>query len=78
MSWILPWLTSMLQPTEHVTPPHLELLGAPEVRPFKEALADARVRFDEEVKRLVSLEERALRPDNDRLTGVANPLELGR
>ena len=42
----------MTEPTEHVTPPHLELLGAPEVRPFEEALADARARWKEEVQRL--------------------------
>jgi hypothetical protein len=38
--------------TDHVTPPHLELLGAPEVRPFEEALADANKRWQDEVKRL--------------------------
>jgi hypothetical protein len=41
----------MTQPTDHVTPPHIELLGAPEVRPFDEALADARARWKEEVER---------------------------
>lgn len=41
----------MTQPAGHVTPPHLELLGAPEVRPFKEALDDARARWKEEVER---------------------------
>jgi hypothetical protein len=32
-------------------PPHIELLGAPEVRPFEDALADARERFKAEVER---------------------------
>lgn len=40
----------MTQPAEHVTPPHIELLGAPEVRPFEDALADARARFTAEVE----------------------------
>jgi hypothetical protein len=31
-------------------PPHLELLGAPEVRPFEDALAAARARFTAEVE----------------------------
>ena len=35
---------------DHVTPPHLELLGAPEVRPFEEALADAKQRWKAEVQ----------------------------
>jgi len=42
----------MTQPMDHVTPPHLELLGAPDVRPFEEALADAGKRWKEEVQRL--------------------------
>ena len=33
-------------------PPHLELLGAPEIRPFEDALAAARERFKVEVERL--------------------------
>ena len=41
----------MTQPQDHVTPPHLELLGAPEVRPFAEALADVRARWKAEVDR---------------------------
>ena len=32
-------------------PPHLEMLGAPEVRPFAEALADVRARFKAEVEK---------------------------
>jgi hypothetical protein len=41
----------MTQPADHVTPPHIELLGAPEVRPFEEALADAHQRWQMEVER---------------------------
>jgi hypothetical protein len=41
----------MTQPADHVTPPHIELLGAPEVRPFEEALADAHQRWKVEVER---------------------------
>jgi hypothetical protein len=32
-------------------PPHLELLGAPELRPFESALADAQTRWKAEVAR---------------------------
>ncbi|HZS58792.1 MAG TPA: hypothetical protein VFA43_05955 [Gemmatimonadaceae bacterium] len=42
---------TMTQPMDHVTPPHLELLDAPAVRPFEEALTDARRRWNEEVQR---------------------------
>jgi hypothetical protein len=41
----------MTQPADHVPPPHIELLGAPETRPFEEALADAHARWAEEVER---------------------------
>lgn len=41
----------MTQPTDHVTPPHIELLGAPEVRPFEEALADTRARWKADLER---------------------------
>lgn len=37
---------------DHMTPPHLELLDAPAVRPFEEALADASKRWKDEVQRL--------------------------
>ncbi|HTA75383.1 MAG TPA: hypothetical protein VK733_13960 [Gemmatimonadaceae bacterium] len=37
--------------TQQPPPPHLELLGAPEVRPFEDALAAARARFTAEVER---------------------------
>jgi len=32
-------------------PPHIELLGAPDVRPFEEALADTRARWKADVER---------------------------
>ena len=41
----------MTQPMDHVPPPHIELLGAPEVKPFEEALTDARERWKQEVLR---------------------------
>ena len=37
---------------DHIAPPHLELLNAPAIRPFEEALADAGKRWKEEVQRL--------------------------
>lgn len=36
---------------DHTRPPHLELLGAPEVRPFEEALAETRARWNQDVAR---------------------------
>jgi len=42
----------MTPSVDHVTPPHLELLDAPAVRPFEEALADASKRWKEEVQRV--------------------------
>ncbi len=46
----------MNQSMDHVTPPHLELLDAPAVRPFEEALADAKKRWKEDVQRHLDVE----------------------
>jgi hypothetical protein len=39
----------MTQSADHNSPPHLELLGAPEVRPFENALAEVKKRWTTEV-----------------------------
>jgi hypothetical protein len=36
---------------DHIAPPHMELLDAPAVRPFNDALAETRARWDAEVAR---------------------------
>jgi hypothetical protein len=41
----------MTQPSPNSQPPHLELLGAPEVRPFESALAETRARWNADVAR---------------------------
>lgn len=46
MEFALAWMIM-----DRPTPPHIELLGAPDVRPFEEALAETKARWVKEVER---------------------------
>jgi hypothetical protein len=41
----------MTPPADHPTPPHIELLDAPHLRPFDNAIAEARARWEEDLAR---------------------------
>lgn len=41
----------MTQSADHMTPPHIELLDAPAIRPFDDELADVRQRWMADVAR---------------------------